>query len=490
MNYTKLINDWEKEYNIFEICRIDDFEFYPYIRRDFINNLIAALNNEKQDYFSDGGEGENQVKLFLRLMKRSEKTSLKNVDLLILNHPRRIKGENGLYYCPFTDFLTDMYPNSISLERCYVNHTHIEPAYTKNLIYVDRAMALSYMYRVLSEKFKPGKYRAIRKRAEEILDKPLDTLSASLDVSIKKKALYERITAIYYFYRVRRKIYLKLLKQLKPKAIVEVIGRSVDAKLINELAKDLKIPTVEIQHSIMIPPSIYPDGVHEKQYVDYAFTYSEYWNEYVNPPIPKENFFAVGQPHFENQLAKYKDKIHRDKNRITIVFISGLVYGHDLSVLAVNLRKLTDPEKINIIYKLHPIEFSTWKEMYPELAASSVTVLDTTEKGVYDVFAESNAQIGVKSTALYEGIGFGLKTFIYDHPLAEEMEQVYKGRYATLVKTAEELLAALEKEDDGKEASSTSIAEHFWKPNAKENVKRLLDELIKNGKIETKKERQ
>ena len=483
MSFEEIFYPWEAEFDLFKVCNISGFEFYPYIRRDFVNNLLSALSGEDRDYFRETGEADNKLQLFLKLWKKTEKTPLKDVDMLILNHPRRVK-EGDVYVCPYTDFLTDSFPNSVSLERLYVDHKHFEPAYTKNLVYIDRIVAKSYVYRLLYKKFRPKAYAQITEKAGHILEKPLEELEKRLEIPINKKALYERITILCCFYRYRKKHYRRFLTELRPKMLVEVVGKSFEAKLFNELCKELDIPTVEIQHSILTENSKYPEGVREKQYADFCLTFSEYWKDFAKPPLQKEErFFVAGQYNFEKKLAQYGEAAGKaDKAKKTVVFISGLVYGRDLSLLAIDFaRKIAKMSNdcMNVVFKLHPIEYSSWREMYPELAASGLTVLDTNEKNIYELFAESYAQVGVKSTALYEGIGFGLQTYILKHPLATDIMGVYEKGFAKVVETADELYDYI---DSGNAIDVHAASKYFWEPNAEENTVKILKKIL-NGEI-------
>ncbi|MCR4892233.1 MAG: hypothetical protein K5989_08655 [Lachnospiraceae bacterium] len=474
MNFTETLVAWEGRQNIFRKGRLHGFDFYSYIRRDFVNNLLSLVSGEERDYFEDPKEEEGRVKRFFRLWKRSEKTSSRDVDLLILCHPRRVM-EDGKYICPYTDYLTDLYPNSLVLERARTPD-HLEPAYSRNMAYLDRMTDISYVYNVLFQKLFPGKYRALIQEVKEIMDEPFDDLEKTFRIQIGRQALYERIVTLYCYRRSMKPALARFLKKVRPRVIVEVVGKSFEARLLNETAKDLRIPTVELQHSIMTPNAVYPKGVKEKQFADFALTYSQYWNEFARLPIPKSRVIAVGQNRFEEQVKKYRTLVHRDPNHRKVVFISGLVYGRPLSLLALEFSRIAAEHGIDVIYKLHPIEFPNWREMYPELAASGLTVLDTLDKGIYDVFAECDAQVGVKSTAIYEGLGFGLSTFIMRHPLGEEAMRLCDKGFAKPIDRAEELLEGILHMDSGDKARE--IADYFWKPHAADNTKAVLDRII------------
>ena len=75
-----------------------------------------------------------------------------------------------------------------------------------------------------------------------------------------------------------------------------------------------------------------------------------------------------------------------------------------------------------VIYKLHQGELVGWKEKFPWLDSSGITVIDHDRCNLYALLAESRIQIGVCSTALYEGMAFGCATYCLDLPGVEIME--------------------------------------------------------------------
>ena len=109
--------------------------------------------------------------------------------------------------------------------------------------------------------------------------------------------------------------------------------------------------------------------------------------------------------------------------------------------------------------------------------ASFIILFEITinEQSIYAYFAQSDAQVGVFSTALYEGLAFDLTTYILDIPFAADFIDFCEEGYGTLVHSAKELLADIRDEASGKSLSSL-----FWKENAKENmiteIKKIMEE--------------
>lgn len=98
-----------------------------------------------------------------------------------------------------------------------------------------------------------------------------------------------------------------------------------------------------------------------------------------------------------------------------------------------------------ILYKLHPGEFARWQD-YESLCklAEQPNVRIVKEGNLYELLAGAGYQIGVFSTAVYEGIGFGCRTLLLDLPGVEYMADLVDQGLATLVRDPDELRAALE----------------------------------------------
>jgi len=95
---------------------------------------------------------------------------------------------------------------------------------------------------------------------------------------------------------------------------------------------------------------------------------------------------------------------------------------------------------------------------------------------LYKLFAESRIQVGVNSTAIYEGLSFGLQTILLDLPGVEYMDYLVKEQVARVVASPEELAEKIQ------EGGVPQIqAERFFKPDSLNNIKQAMDELLSVG---------
>jgi len=477
MEFIDKLTDWELKYDLFEKGKVRDFCFYTFLRRELVNTAVNSKNGVKADPFVANGQEDTGLKLFLKLLKKSEKTNMKDVDLLILCHPRRNKVGDA-YESVFTDFLEEEFPNSLTFERTFQNHSHLEPAVTKNICYQDRIVLKAYIARLLAKHLKKKEYAAIKAEIKAVMDGPIDEFEKENGVDLRRKTYYDRAVILYYFYQSRRKDYNRFLDRVRPKAVVEVVSKSVDALIINELAKDRGIPVIELQHSLLGPIAKYPAGIYEKQSPDYYLSYSDYWSEYQTYPIKAENVFSCGSQYFERQVKAYKKPVVKSaEDKIKVLFISGLAYGPQLSEVAVQLKKASKDD-VEIIYKLHPDEFSKWRELYPALEENNINVIDSKDVSIYEFFNDSDAQVGVFSTAIYEGIAFDIDTYILNITFAAEFIKFCEDGYGTLIESGEQLYENLiARKGAGSAGGNSSLAEKFWKSNARENIIARIHEI-------------
>ena len=86
-------------------------------------------------------------------------------------------------------------------------------------------------------------------------------------------------------------------------------------------------------------------------------------------------------------------------------------------------------------------------------------------------FNIASYQVGVYSTALFEGLRYGLKTFIFKTYGHEQMEKIYKNGYATLVENELQLFNYLEEPHDEIDIN------YLWKSNS---LNAIINEINKN----------
>ena len=178
----------------------------------------------------------------------------------------------------------------------------------------------------------------------------------------------------------------------------------------------------------------------------------------------------MGFPYYEQELKQYKNAERKKQ----ILFLSQPMFGKQMSQFAIDLAKELG-ETWHIVYKLHPEEEGrVWQELYSALPGAGIQVVRDREKSLYQALAESEVQIAVNSTAAYEGLGFGLRTYLLDIPGVELMEHLLKDGYARLVGSVGELRDLLAKHEEEKMWDE----EEFFRRNSLKRMTDFIQDMI------------
>ena len=388
-------------------------------------------------------------KVILNSIFNNPLLSSKKVDSFVFLHQRKVLIDNkyiDIYTKYFLDSIKDK--NYEMLEYSFKGKNIKKTA--KNHKFLD---ALT-VRRMIQPKFT---YSDFTKEEREHIETLRSAFEAEFGVTYDFAAMFARRIEKY---KNEYKYYDKLFKRRRPKVIYLVVSYSHHALIA--AAKDNNIKTVELQHGTISRYHLgynYPHCTKAiKCFPDELYVFGDYWKDAADYPIAKDKITAIGFKYFQNKISSYT-KITKDEKQI--LFISQGVIGKGLSEYALSLAK--ELPEYKIVYKLHPGEFARWKEEYAALEEASklpnVKIVDTNEKTLYHYFAESDYQVGVFSTAIYEGIAFKCKTVLVELPGIEYMDDLVSKNIVHLVKNNEELKnAVLNFNDKGfNEISNTAL---------------------------------
>lgn len=456
-----------------------DFPYWVYARYAIFSYLTKiedgiALNNQE---LSQGLFCGIISMLFNSLNFIGKCKRKKEADILILNHERRVL-ENNKYICLYTEQIAEKYQNSVVLERPY-NYKHLKPAKTNNIIYCDYIELASLSQGLILCMCKTKKYREAKKFFLIQLEEIVNSFQKKVGTKIEISDLAETVTRLYLLYCVKKKIFNKVLSIIEPHVIIEVVSYNMNCMIINELAAEKKIPTIELQHGVMSGSIAYnyPKKSDVKQFPDYIFVFSDYWKKCAEFPIDDKNIKVVGYPYLEEKEKQY-NKIFTEKrgrNKKVVLFLSQWTIGNELSKMAVEFSEICD-EEYEIIFKLHPGEYENWKRNYPWLEKEDkIKVIDSLKHNIYEYFAMSDYQVGVSSTAIYEGLEFGLETYIYKIKTSECMKALCEDHYACYITSPQELYMQIKDKNTIKNSHGRS---EFWKKNALQNMEREIDNIL------------
>ncbi len=353
---------------------------------------------------------------------------------LFLGHPRRKLGPDGTYWDVYSDPIIDHLGADRSLllermERTY-HGRHWKPAHTANLAYMEGFELADRIRRKLADRDgatlqmtdgEAGLLESVENRFYRMFRIPLDLTS-----QVRWSFVRHVLDAL---------IYRRILQRQQPKVVFLVVSYRNES-LIHACRK-LSIPTVEIQHGTMSPYHVgysYPSPASKRLFPDYFLTFGRYWEETVDLPIDRSNILTVGYPYLDATLLSLADRPKHDR----IVFVSQGTIGRALSEFAVELYEMI-PSEYEIVYKLHPGEVADWETRYARLAASGIKVIAREPPSLYELLAGAQFQVGVYSTAIFEGLALGCKTYIVELPGHEYMEPLVRKGVANLVQSPEQI---------------------------------------------------
>ena len=451
--------EFEKENGLFSL-EVKDVRFWERVRFNIYQDLTDDLRLRKSNGPEDSSVGVYSVlKIFyltLRNFIYKNPVFGDQTDILFYGHRRRKKdsGQHEDIYC-------DPIISELDLDYMYLqepnNLEHKNPK-AENVRYLDFTKFLpKILYKLLKPLYSIGDKREELEKLERDMAERY-----GVEKNIVEKAHKESFIA-----KVEKKLNKIYLKILRPKVAVFLVSYTRENQI--EACKELGITTVELQHGIIGEAHMgynYPEG--KKSFPDYLFTFGDYWKESAKFPIDDEKIVSMGYPYLEREINRYEDIEPEDQ----VLFISQPTIGEELSKVALNLSEQDNDYKI--VYKLHPKEYDNWRKEYPWLENSNIKIVDNDRKSLYKWFAQSKTQVGVNSTALYEGRGMGLETFIMDISGSSIVKNLFKEENARLVSNAEDL------RDNIKLSRSNKNAEKFFKPSSIENFSEEIDSLIKD----------
>lgn len=237
------------------------------------------------------------------------------------------------------------------------------------------------------------------------------------------------------------KLCYKYFSLKKPEGIYIVCAYGEEGLI--KAARDLKITTYEIQHGIITKYHFgyaFPETEDVPYFPDKLIVYGDYWKTAAAYPIDEENVMVLGNPYLEIQLKKYAKVLQEP---FSILFISSGKSGEDLSVLASEFAD--QAESFTVYYKLHPSEYSVWKEIYPAINnknRNNLIVIED-EINLYELFARNRFIIGVNSTALFESFAFSPNLILLNTPGVQYINNIIEKFNIPLINNVNELISTI-----------------------------------------------
>ncbi len=398
----KKILSLEKSHNLFEM-KVEKISFYQLIRMQLYYYIV-----EEKKIFNKQDHSFKNIPLAIYFIIKeafswNKRQKLINNKICIIQHSRQIDGKDI-----YTDYLKKIIKEySILHHSAGQNYT-----FQINSINYDYYSSLKKILSFLGFS-KPDLNKSVNKFIK------IFKYEFSLDENFEN-TMYSYIQNQINAYKVAK----QFLKKTKFKTMIVVNSYSNQAILY--AANELNIDTIEIQH-----------GVINKNHLGYHFPklkknqllsfprklilFGDFWKDKVNYPINRKQLISLGSPHFEENYSKVKKTRKSNKSRVLILsqqtmqvylldFIKSMVYNQN------NLK---------FTYKAHPKENIKFALSFLKSnnLMKNVNIVHGNEN-IYKLFQKHTIQIGVFSTALYEGYSCKLKTGILVIPGWESMKTI------------------------------------------------------------------
>jgi len=467
---------FEEENGLFE-CSINNWQWWAYIRVDIYENMVHKVYENIED--SKLRRSEITFRKVFEVIKNCSYNhpilKAKQKDILIFTGQTR-NDDEGKYECRITDdIIAEMGDNVQSAEFIYeIEWGHMEPVKTKALLkldYMDVIPTLLNSIYTLSE-------RKILDCVEDECKRIYTMMLKRYGTGFDLHTIVKRSKILYIRWRSRKGLLRSFLQRTSPKVLVEVCSYSASRMIMNEVAHDLGIKIIELQHGVISPGHIGYNFLKKRRLKcapDFLFVFSDFWRSYARFIQPVDNIVSIGFPYFDKMINKYSH-IDRKDVCLRILVLSQHTYTdllfNDIKRMIDVLKK--ENVKFHIVYKLHPRESSSSIKDDVIWDNENIELVDDPADLLYKEFSNSDIQIGICSTALYEGLGYGLRTYILNYVYSDEyMGRLCEKGYAKMVGSGEEIARLLLEND----ANCGVDGDFFFKPNALKNATDKIVEL-------------
>lgn len=449
------------------------YKYWAYHREFVYNCYVQKLNKH-----SDAHEKLPAYKQIIRYLsnltscirrKRIFNKKFREPITLVLAHPRR-QFLDGEYYSIYSDLVIPYDENIITLENSFL-YSHSNPTPSKNLVFLDDIELISKIKYLWSVLFSSNNHRRLKEEIRLSVTPFIEELNRLLNTDVSVTRVVNTCAKHYYLINETNKYWDKHLSKLPICRIVEVIGYSITAFSLNNWARLKGIPTIELQHGMLSHIHIaYQYNAESKlQYTpDYIFTFSDEWSKLIN--MPGTTLRSIGFEFFNQERIKHPIAT----NRKDIVIISQKNVGNELSQIAIDIANYLSGCKSSriIYYKLHPSEFVGARLYYPDLFTHHNIRVVKNEMNLYDIFTKCEIQIGYNSTAIFEGLGFNIDTYLL--PQEDSL----------MIKLVNDNIASFYQEPskvfNSAKLVCNNVSDYFWKPNAKNNFMKEIKDIKKD----------
>lgn len=335
----------------------------------------------------------NDTYSFLKLIR-----SVKERKSIIIPHERR-QIINGKAQCIYTYFLESKFRKD-NISFCVFDYNKSNE---QNYLYLN---SIETIVSILLKILDPFIIFSIGNTVKEIYSEFGQTASKreiKLFETIIKRSL------------IREKIIKAIIKKIKPDIIYLVDYYNHKNITICQVARELNIKTVELQHGPISQFSIqycFPKNIKRpKGFPDYFLFFGKNWMYKDFFPIANTNQFSIGFYYLDERIQDLKNN-YKEKDYIC------LISQPSISKTILHYAKIISRTGIKIVLRLHPSERNKVGNILEELKDFSNIKVDQ-NIDAYQTVLESKGVVGIHSTLLFESLKLNKKVFIIEANLSE-----------------------------------------------------------------------
>lgn len=266
---------------------------------------------------------------------------------------------------------------------------------------------------------------------------------------------------------LQRILLQRFFKKTKARIFIREEGCYGGSSVLNKIAREAGLITVEYQHGIIHPGHdaynygqlLCESSRYRETLPEYFLSYGSWWNKQINAPIKK---ITIGNPFRTYSIKKTKSLSHK---KDIIVLGDGIETKLYLNLCVELEKKLQN--SMRVVFRPHPLERPNIQQSIEQYSASNVFF--EWDKDVYFAIQTAHVLVSETSTVLFEAIGLVEKIFIWDTPKARFAFPIHP---FDVFSSADDLVAKIMDSKSG--IMDPSNVEEFWAPNWKENYLAFL----------------
>lgn len=471
--YCKRFCEIEYNYNLFDL-EFNDHKFWKYARYYLHNILHHKLFGVEIPFWFENKEHFNLPQYNKRYQRVTDmffhnpNIGCKNKDILLFSFARRVK-TGKKFVSPVTDEIALHLEHSHCVVDIPYCGGYYRPTILNGIKYFDIWKGIGEK----SDTYVPMNRGELRKQILCIFEREFDIKFTPEE----KKILLTRVNHCIMYRDELMAKYKRLISMVKPKVVLYTVSYISEWVILTETLKEMGIPGIEILHSYIDDTNVvynYAKVGLNDSLPDYIFTYSQIQKDTLKWGIPKDHIRVVGNPWLERKKEEFLIEGKKGKKKKTITFISSA--NQAVEKYMVKLADYINQDKYEIIFKLHPEEYTSWRTVYRNLP-DTVRVIDNSEKDIHFYLANSDFVIGITSTALFEAAAYPADIFILEEQSWQSMHILLQAGRAFLVHNVQKLYSCIMNSSERKRETEFC----FYEENAMKNINMEIEKIIREG---------